>query len=326
LGVREMFERLPRSTRDWPILPMNEVLELAVADTGVQDCLDFKLFLAVDDDWWRRILDTAGDIVRVEGLEKRDVEHGMDLHGRGKLEAEGCLANLGGDGERAESLVIELVAGTSRIDVASEKPDLITDLKWRGLFHLAVVEAGLGRSGVDKGARELLVEITERVDEVFSCRVGRVASGRHCCAWDDGMVAVVGEERGVAGRCVDRVVVGKLGAGQKLLPVVLLVVAEGTEILFQDLVDTFSLAITLWMERGRHVWLHVEEGNEVAPEVGGEDLVTVGHDVCWQTVEAVDVAEEETGNVGRDGCGLGRDEMGHLGEAVDHDKDRVVLR
>lgn len=172
LGVREMFGWFPRSTRDRPVLPVNEVLDLAVTDTGVQDCLDFEFFLAVDDDWWRGILDTAGDVVGMEGLEKRDVEHGVDLHGRGKLKAEGCLANLGGDGERAETLVVELVAGASRVDVASKEPDLFTDLEWWGLFDLAVIEAGLGRRGVSKGVRELLVEITERVDQALSCRVG----------------------------------------------------------------------------------------------------------------------------------------------------------
>ena len=250
LGVREMFGWFPRSTRDRPVLPVNEVLDLAVTDTGVQDCFDFEFFLAVDDDWWRRILDTARDIVGMEGLEKRDVEHGMDLHGRGKLEAEGCLANLGSDGERAETLVVELVAGASRSDVASEEPDLIPDLEWWGLLDLAVVEAGLGRCGVGKGVRELLVEITERVDQVLSRRVGRVASGRRCCAWDDGMVTVVGEERSVADRCVNRVVVCELSAGQEHLPVVLLVVAEGAKILFEHLVNTLCLAVCLWMEGG----------------------------------------------------------------------------
>ena len=63
----------------------------------------------------------------------------------------------------------------------------------------------------------------------------------------------------------------------------------------------------------------------MAPEVRGEDPVAVGHDVGWQAVEAVDAAEEEAGNVGRSNRGLGRDEMGHLGETVDHDKDRIVL-
>lgn len=64
------------------------------------------------------------------------------------------------------------------------------------------------------------------------------------------MVAVVGEERSVADRCVNRVVIGELGAGQELLPVVLLVVAEGAEILFEHLVNTLCLAVCLWMERG----------------------------------------------------------------------------
>jgi hypothetical protein len=119
LGIREIFGWFPCSARDGPVLPVDEVLKLAAADPGIQDRFDFKFIVTVDSDWWRRVLDTAGDIVRMEGLEEADVEHRMDLHGRGKLEAEGCLAYLGSDGERAETLVVELVAGASRSDVAS---------------------------------------------------------------------------------------------------------------------------------------------------------------------------------------------------------------
>jgi hypothetical protein len=112
------------------------------------------------------------------------------------------------------------------------------------------------------------------------------------------MVAVVGEERSLAGRGVDGVVVSELGAGQELLPIVLLVVAKGAEILLKDLVDTLGLTVGLRMERGRQVGLDVEEGQEATPEAGCEHFVSVGHDVCGEAVNAVDVLEEEAGNVG----------------------------
>jgi hypothetical protein len=163
-GVREVSFRFPCSARNGPILPVHEVLELAVAKPRVEDLLDFEFFGAVDDDRWRRILDTTGDVARLEGLEERDVEHRVDLHGGGQLQTEGCLADPGRDGERAETLVVELVAGARRGDVASEEPHLVTDLELRGFFDLAVIVASLGCYGVGEDACELLVEAAERVD------------------------------------------------------------------------------------------------------------------------------------------------------------------
>ena len=139
-----------------------------------------------------------------------------------------------------------------------------------------------------------------------------------------GMVSVVGEERSLAGRGMDGVVVSELGEGEELLPVVLLVVAEGTQVLFEDLVDALGLAVGLWVERRGHVGLDVEESEEVSPEAGGEDLVAVGHDVSWEAVETVDILEEESSNGWGIGGGLGGGEVSHLGEAVDRDEDRIV--
>jgi hypothetical protein len=82
-GVGEIRSRLPCPARDRPVFPVNKILQLAIADTRVQDFLDFKLFVVVDNNRRRWILDTAGDIVQVHGLEERHMEHGMDSHRRG---------------------------------------------------------------------------------------------------------------------------------------------------------------------------------------------------------------------------------------------------
>jgi hypothetical protein len=63
------------------------------------------------------------------------------------------------------------------------------------------------------------------------------------------VVTIVGEEWSLAGGSVDGVVVGEFGEWKELLPVVLLIVAEDTQILLKYLVDTLSLAVSLRVER-----------------------------------------------------------------------------
>src|SRR5882672_9029936 len=62
-----------------------------------------------------------------------------------------------------------------------------------------------------------------------------------------GMKALVGEEGGDHGGQVRGIVVCKLCKGQEVDPVVLLVVDVYPKILFQDLVDSFSLPVGLWV-------------------------------------------------------------------------------
>jgi hypothetical protein len=98
---------------------MDEVLELATVDAGIQDFFNLELLVVVDDNGRRRILSTTGDIIWANGLEERHMENWMDAHRGGKLETESCLAFLVCDWERTETLVVELVARASCLDIAS---------------------------------------------------------------------------------------------------------------------------------------------------------------------------------------------------------------
>ena len=62
---------------------MNKILKLAIANTGIQDFFDFKLFVAIDDHRRRGVLDAARDIVDFGRLQEGYMEHGMDAHRRG---------------------------------------------------------------------------------------------------------------------------------------------------------------------------------------------------------------------------------------------------
>ena len=72
------------------------------------------------------------------------------------------------------------------------------------------------------------------------------------------VVAFVGEEGRDAGRSARSVVVGKLCKGKEFSPIVLLIVAIDSEILFQRLVSPFGLSVSFGVVTGREVELHVQ--------------------------------------------------------------------
>jgi hypothetical protein len=61
------------------------------------------------------------------------------------------------------------------------------------------------------------------------------------------VVSFVGKQRRSAGGCTQSVVVSKFSEGKERRPVVLLVVAEYTEVLFECLIESFSLSISFRM-------------------------------------------------------------------------------
>jgi hypothetical protein len=61
------------------------------------------------------------------------------------------------------------------------------------------------------------------------------------------VVSFVGKERECAGGCAWSVVVSEFSEGKEWRPVVLLVVAEYTKVLFKYLIESFSLSISFRM-------------------------------------------------------------------------------
>ena len=72
------------------------------------------------------------------------------------------------------------------------------------------------------------------------------------------MLAFVGEERRDTDSRARSIVVGKFHKRKECEPVVLLVIAEYPEVLFQCLVGLFCLSVTFGMVSGGEVKLHVE--------------------------------------------------------------------
>src|SRR6266481_1216196 len=93
------------------------------------------------------------------------------------------------------------------------------------------------------------------------------------------VVAFVCEERGNSHGAARCVVVCELCKGEEARPVVLLVVAVDTEVLFQSLVSTLSLSVTFRVVSRGEVQLHVQGGAKGPEELGYEFRPTVGSDV-----------------------------------------------
>jgi hypothetical protein len=72
------------------------------------------------------------------------------------------------------------------------------------------------------------------------------------------VVTFVGKERGNSSSSARSIVVSEFRKRKESEPIVLLVIAEYSEVLFQSLIDTFCLSITFGMIAGGEVKLHVE--------------------------------------------------------------------
>lgn len=78
--------------------------------------------------------------------------------------------------------------------------------------------------------------------------------------------SIVGEERGEAGGTGDFVVVAEFGKGQEVEPVVLLIVAISSEVLFKNSIDPFCLTVCLRVKGCRKKLLDLEDLAEFSSE------------------------------------------------------------
>src|SRR3984957_802070 len=121
-----------------------------------------------------------------------------------------------------------------------------------------------------------------------------------------GVITFISEERRNT-RCSTRSIVkSKLDQWKESFPVILLVVAVHTQILFQSLICSFSLPIAFRVISGSEVKLHIQSLSERSEEVGNELGSTVGRDMSGNSVLGKHMDYEELGKLcGRDsvvGC------------------------
>jgi len=91
-----------------------------------------------------------------------------------------------------------------------------------------------------------------------------------------------------------RVVLREFRQRKEFSPVVLLAVAEGSEILFHGLVLLLGLVVGLRVEGGRESVVDAHVGADSSPESAGELGSAVGDDIVWYAMLADHVPEKHT--------------------------------
>ena len=105
------------------------------------------------------------------------------------------------------------------------------------------------------------------------------------------VLAGVEKKRGLLCGGVDVVVVGKLGKREEGMPVVLSLSDKDLQILFQLLVNSFSLSVRLWVVGCGGCALDPEQPVQFLHECSDKLWSSVGHDLSRETMELPDVAE-----------------------------------
>ena len=87
-GIGKICNRLPRSFRYIVPDPIDEILDFAAADLGVENLMIFELRQTVHLDGKGDSLNAAKKRVGHMRLQEADVEDGMDVHAGGEIESE----------------------------------------------------------------------------------------------------------------------------------------------------------------------------------------------------------------------------------------------
>ncbi len=109
------------------------------------------------------------------------------------------------------------------------------------------------------------------------------------------MSAIEHHEQGLAGCAVDTVVVCKLGEWEPVTPVSLSVINEDLEVLLDLLVNSFCLAIHLWVEDREGIPCNVEHPVKLLHELGDKLWSLVRDHSCQHSMSCVDVVSENSG-------------------------------
>ena len=99
--------------------------------------------------------------------------------------------------------------------------------------------------------------------------------------WVVALIGIEGRDTGGSTWCI---IVCELGEWEQAKPIVLLVIAIDSDVLFQSLISSFGLSITFRMITQGEMKLHVESKTERSEKVQDEFRTSVGSDVAWDTM------------------------------------------
>ena len=106
------------------------------------------------------------------------------------------------------------------------------------------------------------------------------------------VVALIGIEGHNTSGCTWRIVVCELSEWEQAEPIVLLVIAVDSDVLFQSLISSFGLSITFRVKTQGEVKLHVESETKRSEEVRDEFGTSVRSNVARDTMLRKDVNDK----------------------------------
>ena len=155
-------------------------------------------------------------------------------------------------------------------DVSSREPNPVAHLEGRTLLMVGVVELLVFRLSMLQVLLDALVDGAVLFDKSFRDWVDRdpfVVEHFQLASWIE---PIVSEERRDLGGSMLSIVIREFREGKYVEPVVLLVVAKGSQILFHDLIDTFRLAVRLRVKGCRLVTFDIPKFVEPRGKVRSE--------------------------------------------------------
>ena len=98
------------------------------------------------------------------------------------------------------------------------------------------------------------------------------------------MVTLVSKEGGNTSSGARSIIVSELHQREEFGPVVLLIIAIDSNVLFQGLIHSFGLSVGFGMITGGEMGFHIESCSERSEEVGYKLRASVGSDVRRNTM------------------------------------------
>jgi hypothetical protein len=119
------------------------------------------------------------------------------------------------------------------------------------------------------------------------------------------------------------VVVLELRKGEKVIPIILTLIDEDTEILLEFLIDSFRLAVPLGVISRGSCQFDSEESVQLLSELGNKLGATIGNHFLRKAMKSPDMSEVQSS--GTD-CGNGSDrihKMSPFSDRINHHHDAV---
>src|SRR3984893_11639214 len=240
---------------------------------------------------WRRDY-TIRNCVRSYRFQHGNVENGVDCsHGLGESEYKGVRAGPSDDFERSEEIFGKLSGGSGRTEILRFNIDSGSDLELRcrspaGIRWTLIATLRIGDLGT-----EFLVELIQVHSEFLGTNRSYFAFRVHRYIR---MITLVRKEWGNPRSGARSIVVGEFCQGEEFGPVVLLIIAVTTEVLFQRLVSSFCLSVALRVIPRSEVQGHIEDLAQRAEKTRDELGAAIGGDVQRDSVFREDMEYKQT--------------------------------